>query len=76
MSYRSNDLVVSLLKLNYGYDNLDLPVTLTEEDALNVLAITDFTYDNRLRLLTERRTIMNGGLGAYDLSYEYDSGGK
>ena len=42
-----SDLGISLLKLSYDYDNLDLPVTLTEEDALNVPATTYVTYENR-----------------------------
>jgi len=42
-----SDPGISPLKLSYDYDNLDFPVTLTEEDALNVAATTCVTYENR-----------------------------
>lgn len=67
-----NDLAVSLLKLSYKYNNRDLPVKLTEQDAFNVLARMDFTYDNRGRLTGEIRI----GSSPYDLLYEYDKGGN
>ncbi|MCH7994497.1 MAG: hypothetical protein IIB57_08630 [Planctomycetes bacterium] len=67
-----NDSGISLLKLSYDYDKRDLPVTVTEEDLLNVLATTTFTYDNRGRLTGESRT----GAGPYHLLYEYDKGGN
>ena len=68
-----NDLGLSLLKLSYEYNNRDLPVKLTEEDALNVLARMHFTYDNRGRLIGERRTI---ALPLHDIEYTYDNGGN
>ena len=72
MSCRSNDLGISLLELTYGYDNRDLPITLTEEGTFNVPATTLFTYDNRGRLIEEYRT--DGPI--YTREYTYDNGGN
>jgi len=67
-----DDLGVSFLKLTYGYDNRDLPTSITEESGGVQMAQTDFGYDARGRLTSE----MRGGTSAYHLVYEYDKGGN
>ena len=70
--HHRNDLGLSLLKLSYDYNKRGFPTTVTEVDALNVLATTIFTYDNRGRLTGEIRI----GTAPYNLVYEYDRGGN
>ncbi|MCK6466503.1 MAG: hypothetical protein L6Q93_16895, partial [Phycisphaerae bacterium] len=64
------------LKLEYAYNDRDLPVTLTESDAGGMFAEVTFTYDNRGRLIAENRSASSGPSPEYDLEYVYEQAGN
>ncbi|MCC7290805.1 MAG: RHS repeat-associated core domain-containing protein, partial [Phycisphaerales bacterium] len=71
-----DDTPDTILKLEYEYNDRDLPVSLTESDESGMFAEVAFTYDDRGRLIAESRMVAAGPSPEYDLAYEYDQAGN
>ncbi len=72
-----------LLRLEYSYNNNDVPVQITEYGpgfpGDGAAALTSFQYDRRSRLIRESRVYSpapNDPAKNYDLEYVYDKGGN
>ncbi|MCC7292498.1 MAG: RHS repeat-associated core domain-containing protein, partial [Phycisphaerales bacterium] len=71
-----DDAPQTVLKLEYEYNDRDLPVSLTESDESGLFAEVAFAYDDRGRLMAESRMVAAGPSPEYDLAYQYDQAGN
>ena len=64
-----------LLRMEYTYTANRLPDTITETDDVSTIALVDYDYDARGRLVHEDRDDGDNDRD-YDLTYTYDQGGN
>ncbi len=71
-----DDAVDTILRLEYDYNDRDLPTMITESDEGGAFATVSFWYDDRGRLIAENRSVSSGPSPEYDLEYVYDQAGN
>ncbi|MCG3132707.1 MAG: hypothetical protein FLDDKLPJ_03573 [Phycisphaerae bacterium] len=71
-----DDSVDTILRLEYDYNDRDLPTMITESDEGGAFATVSFWYDDRGRLIAENRSVSSGPSPEYDLEYVYDQAGN